>query len=68
MLLIWRKYILIHVYRYLHADIVSMVASVVASTHQPDPSESGLFDAPPQPRQTSYKLLEANYTWVEFLT
>ncbi|KJA25590.1 glycosyltransferase family 24 protein [Hypholoma sublateritium FD-334 SS-4] len=52
--------------KYLHADIVSMVASVVASTHQPDPSESGLFDAPPQPRQTSYKLLESNYTKFEF--
>ncbi|KIM46645.1 glycosyltransferase family 24 protein [Hebeloma cylindrosporum] len=52
--------------RYLFADIASMASSVIASTQQPDPSEVGLFDAPPKPRQKTYQLLDSNYTTFEF--
>ncbi|KAF9478976.1 hypothetical protein BDN70DRAFT_807681 [Pholiota conissans] len=52
--------------KFLFADVVSLTTSVVASSQLPDPIESGLFDTPPRPRQTSYKLLDANYTKFEF--
>ncbi|PPQ69221.1 hypothetical protein CVT24_000018 [Panaeolus cyanescens] len=48
--------------KYRFADVVSSSSSVVAASQQLDPSEIGLFDAPPRPRQRNYKLLAANYT------
>ena len=50
--------------RFAAANVVSMVTSVVAAAQQPDPSESGLFDMPPRPRQKGYLLLESEYTYV----
>ena len=44
------------------ADVVSMASSIVAATQRPDPSESGLFDAPPRPRQRGYELLSSEHT------
>lgn len=49
-----------------YAHLVSMASSVVAAIQMPDPSESGLFDAPPRPRQRGYRLLDSNYTSFEF--
>ena len=48
--------------RMLSADAVAMASSVVSSSQLPDPSESGLFDAPLRPRQRNYQLLESEYT------
>ncbi|KAF5357223.1 hypothetical protein D9756_006756 [Leucocoprinus leucothites] len=45
-----------------YANLVSMLASIIASSQQPDPSEIGLFDAPLRPRSRNYKLLESEYT------
>ena len=46
----------------LAADVVSMAASVLAASQQADPSEIGLFDAPPRPRQRGYEFLESLQT------
>jgi len=46
----------------LAADVVSMAASVLAASQQADPSEIGLFDPPPRPRQRGYELLEGLHT------
>ncbi|PPQ81692.1 hypothetical protein CVT26_007456 [Gymnopilus dilepis] len=48
--------------KFAAANMVSMVTSVVAAAQRPDPSESGLFDVPPRPRQKGYLLLESQYT------
>ncbi|KAF8905183.1 glycosyltransferase family 24 protein [Gymnopilus junonius] len=48
--------------KFVSAHLVSMVSSVVAAAQQPDPSETGLFDTPPRPRQKGYLLLDSNYT------
>lgn len=42
-----------------------MSSSIIASSHQPDPSEVGLFDTPKKARQRSYELLSKDYTAVE---
>ncbi|KDR79892.1 hypothetical protein GALMADRAFT_242006 [Galerina marginata CBS 339.88] len=52
--------------KHTYANIVSMASSVVASTQQPDSSETGLFDTPPRPRQRSYQLLDSEYTSFEY--
>jgi UDP-glucose:glycoprotein glucosyltransferase len=46
------------------AHLVSMACSVIWSIQLPDPSEAGLFDAPPKPRQRNYQFLANNYTFV----
>ena len=46
------------------AELVSRVSSLISSIHQPDPSEVGLFNAPPKPRRRNYQLLEGEYTCV----
>lgn len=46
----------------LSAEAVGMASSVVSSSQLPDPSESGLFDAPLRPRQRSYQLLDSEHT------
>lgn len=51
-----------HFFRILSAEAVGMVSSVVSSSQLPDPSESGLFDAPLKPRQRSYQLLDFEHT------
>ena len=43
--------------RMLSADAVGMASSVVSSSQLPDPSQTGLFDAPLRPRQRSFQLL-----------
>ena len=48
--------------RILSADVAAVASSVVSSSQLPDPSETGLFDAPLRPRQRSYQLLESEYT------
>ena len=48
--------------RMLFAEAVGMASSVVSSSQLPDPSESGLFDAPLRPRQRSYQLLDFEHT------
>ncbi|KAF9447216.1 glycosyltransferase family 24 protein [Macrolepiota fuliginosa MF-IS2] len=49
-----------------YANLVSMLASIIASSQQPDPSESGLFDAPLRPRGRSYRSLDSEYTAFEY--
>ena len=44
-------------------DLVTMASSIVSSIHLPDPSESGLFNAPIRPRRRNYQLLSGNYTY-----
>ena len=39
-----------------------MSASAISSSHQPDPSEIGLFEKPINPRQRNYQLLDKEYT------
>ncbi|KAF9051644.1 glycosyltransferase family 24 protein [Panaeolus papilionaceus] len=51
--------------KYRFADVISSTSSVIAASQQLDPSEIGLFDAPPRPRQRNYKLLESNYTVIK---
>lgn len=46
------------------ADLVSMASSIVASLQLPDPSESGLFDAPARPRARSYDVMDGEQTYV----
>ena len=46
------------------ADIVSMASSIISASQVPDPSETGLFDAPPRPRMRNYRYLGGNYTYV----
>ena len=48
--------------RHVFETLVSMASSLIASIQLPDPSESGLFDTPPKPRQRSYMLLDRNHT------
>lgn len=43
---------------------MSTASSIVSAIQLPDPSESGLFDAPPRPRQRGYRFLDSNYTYV----
>ncbi|KAF8812128.1 hypothetical protein BYT27DRAFT_7133469 [Phlegmacium glaucopus] len=50
----------------LSADAVAMASSVVSSSQLPDPSETGLFDAPLKPRQRGYQILDSEYTSFEF--
>jgi UDP-glucose:glycoprotein glucosyltransferase len=45
-------------------SVVAMVSSIISSGQQPDPSQTGLFDAPAKPRQRNYELLSDNYTFV----
>ena len=49
-------------FRMVFAEVVGMASSVVSSSQLPDPSESGLFDAPLRPRQRSYQLLDFEHT------
>ncbi|THG96572.1 hypothetical protein EW026_g5286 [Hermanssonia centrifuga] len=49
-----------------YADFVSSVSSVISSIHLPDPSESGLFNAPIKPRRRNYQLLAGEYTKFEY--
>ncbi|KAF8644943.1 hypothetical protein AX16_008171 [Volvariella volvacea WC 439] len=44
------------------ANLISGATSITASIQQPDPSELGLFDAPPRPRLRNYQLLDREYT------
>lgn len=46
------------------ANLVSLASSVISSISLPDPSEAGLFDTAPRPRQRSYRVLESEYTCV----
>ncbi|PFH48143.1 glycosyltransferase family 24 protein [Amanita thiersii Skay4041] len=45
-----------------YAELVSLTSSVLAAIQTPDPSEVGLFDAPPRPRQRTYHALARNLT------
>ena len=47
---------------YAAAEVISMTTSIIASSHQPDPSEVGLFDTPNKARQRSYQHLSQEYT------
>jgi len=51
-------------YSHSFGHLVAMASSVIASNQQPDPSQTGLFDTPPKPRQRNYELLSDNYTCV----
>ncbi|RDB27081.1 UDP-glucose:glycoprotein glucosyltransferase [Hypsizygus marmoreus] len=51
--------------RETYAQLVSMAASVISSIQLPDPSETGLFDAPQRPRSKQYQLLDSEYTVFE---
>ncbi|KAF7983169.1 hypothetical protein HWV62_23402 [Athelia sp. TMB] len=46
--------------------LISALSSVIAASQVQDPSEAGLFDAPPRPRLRKYKLLDGKYTKFEF--
>ena len=48
--------------KYITADTVSMSASAISSSHQPDPSEIGLFETPIKARQRNYELLNKKHT------
>ncbi|KAF4618673.1 hypothetical protein D9613_009850 [Agrocybe pediades] len=52
--------------KYLAADVLTMASSIVAATQKPDPSETGLFDAPLRPRQRGYELLSSEHTSFQF--
>jgi UDP-glucose:glycoprotein glucosyltransferase len=45
-----------------YAELVSMASSVVSSVLVPDPSEMGLFNTAPKPRQRTYQRLSRNLT------
>ncbi|KAI0948225.1 hypothetical protein AcW1_009797 [Taiwanofungus camphoratus] len=47
---------------YGFSETVSMAASIVSAIQVPDPSESGLFNAPQRTRRRSYQLLDGKYT------
>jgi UDP-glucose:glycoprotein glucosyltransferase len=51
--------------KYSAAELISMSTSIIASDHQPDPSEVGLFDTPNKARQRSYELLNKEFTSFE---
>jgi UDP-glucose:glycoprotein glucosyltransferase len=42
--------------------MLNMASSVISAIVQPDPTELGLFNAPPQPRRRNYNLLDDTYT------
>jgi UDP-glucose:glycoprotein glucosyltransferase len=44
------------------AGLVSMSTSVISAIQLPDPSESGLFDAPQRPRTRNYQVLGNKHT------
>jgi len=44
-----------------------MATSIIQSSQLPDPSEIGLFEAPPRPRQRPYELLQSKHTYAFFL-
>lgn len=46
-----------------YGHLISMSSSVISAIQLPDPSETGLFDKPPRPRQQSYHLLDSEYTY-----
>ncbi|KAG7448716.1 uncharacterized protein BT62DRAFT_965246 [Guyanagaster necrorhizus] len=48
------------------ANLVSLASSVISSISLPDPSEVGLFDTAPRPRQRNYRVLESEYTGFEY--
>ncbi|KAK0452361.1 UDP-glucose:glycoprotein glucosyltransferase-domain-containing protein [Armillaria borealis] len=48
------------------ANLVFLASSVISSISLPDPSEAGLFDTAPKPRQRSYRILESEYTGFEY--
>lgn len=50
------------------AHIVSMASGIVAASQVPDPSETGLFDAPQRPRLRNYRLMDGNYTYVPWVS
>ncbi|KAF8155695.1 UDP-glucose:glycoprotein glucosyltransferase-domain-containing protein [Crassisporium funariophilum] len=52
--------------KFWFSEAIAMASSVISSSQLPDPSESGLFDAPPRPRQSSYQLLDSKYTSFAF--
>lgn len=41
-----------------------MASSVLSASQVPDPSEAGLFDVPPRPRQRNYRHMGGKYTYV----
>ena len=47
---------------------MSIASSIVSSIQQPDPSEAGLFNAPPRPRLRNYQKLGSAYTYVLVLS
>jgi UDP-glucose:glycoprotein glucosyltransferase len=47
------------------AHLISMLSSVVSSIQLPDPSESGLFDTPPRPRNRNYLMLDGEHSSFE---
>ncbi|KAH9930812.1 glycosyltransferase family 24 protein [Amylocystis lapponica] len=49
-----------------YAEIVAMASSVVSSIQLPDPSESGLFNAPQKPRRRTYQNFAGEYTAYTF--
>lgn len=55
-----------HCDRNTYAHLVSMASSVLSASQVPDPSEAGLFDAPPRPRQRNYRLMGGKYSYVMF--
>ncbi|KAK0458728.1 UDP-glucose:glycoprotein glucosyltransferase-domain-containing protein, partial [Desarmillaria tabescens] len=48
------------------ANLVSLASSIISSISLPDPSEAGLFDTAPRPRQRGYTILESKYTGFEY--
>lgn len=53
--------------RVTFADLVAMSSSVLSAIQIPDPTETGLFNRPPRPRQRQYQMLSGEYTWVVFI-
>ncbi|EAU89163.2 hypothetical protein CC1G_08570 [Coprinopsis cinerea okayama7 len=48
------------------ADAIYLASSIISWTQIPDPSQAGLFDAPPRPRTRNYEQLNDTYTSFEF--
>ena len=48
-------------------DLATLASSIVSSIHLPDPSESGLFNAPIRPRRRIYQTLSGNFTYVQYV-
>ncbi|TFK19735.1 hypothetical protein FA15DRAFT_759842 [Coprinopsis marcescibilis] len=48
------------------SDAAAVASSIIAWSQVQDPSETGMFDTPPRPRQKTWEMLDSNYTAFEF--